>query len=292
VSFYQQEEFQLIETTDLAAHQAKYFWLKNSYGHVEVLGEEFFKSRQAELIKAIQAPSPRELRQRAKAAKTDLQKQYDLPATLMKRAKLISDNIVWQDHRKRIMSENFHYKKLLLEELARRTGCQYADLVNLGFDEAIEILRAKRIAKRSSYHGVQFHKTLTRLSDEQAETYWHQYAHHATENVDTIQGVVASTGNKSIMRGRVRVLRSSHDILKPGEILVTAMTSPGYVFAMRQAAAVVTDIGGLTSHAAIVAREIGIPCIVGTKTASRVLKTGDMITIDVLRGIIKLVNEE
>lgn len=292
LSFYQQEEFQLIETTDLSAHQAKYFWLKNSYGHVGVLDESFFRDRQAELIKSVKAPSQQELKQKVRAAKTKMQKQYGLPGSLMRRAKLISDNVIWQDHRKRIMSENFHYKKLLLGELARRVHVEFNGLLNIGFADAIELLKGDTFHKRGFYHGVQFQKSLTDLSSKQVETYWDDYAHHKTENINAIHGTVASKGKQNITRGKVRVLHSSHDVLESGEILVTAMTSPGYVFAMRQAAGVITDIGGLTSHAAIVAREIGVPCIVGTKIATQVLKTGDMVEIDTTKGTIKIINKE
>ena len=78
-------------------------------------------------------------------------------------------------------------------------------------------------------------------------------------------------------------LDSFHD----GEILVTSMTSPEYVFAMKKARAIITDTGGLTSHAAVTSRELGKPCIVGTKIATKVLRDGDMVAIDISRGVVK-----
>ena len=88
--------------------------------------------------------------------------------------------------------------------------------------------------------------------------------------------------------GHVRVLTSPDDsaALEPGEILVAAMTSPDWVPLMRRAAAVVTDAGGMTSHAAIVSRELGIPCIVGTRLATKVLRTGMLVTINAREGTI------
>ena len=93
------------------------------------------------------------------------------------------------------------------------------------------------------------------------------------------KGEPASPG---IVAGFVRVLHSAKDInqLKPQEILVTGMTSPDYVPAMKKAAGIVTDKGGQTSHAAIVSRELGIPCIVGTGTATKQLNTGSVITLN------------
>ena len=65
------------------------------------------------------------------------------------------------------------------------------------------------------------------------------------------------------------------------------MTSPEYIFAMRKAGAVLTDTGGLTSHAAIVSRELGVPCLVGTKLATKIFKNGDVVEIDPEAGTAK-----
>ncbi len=89
-----------------------------------------------------------------------------------------------------------------------------------------------------------------------------------------------------IGQGRVRVIRSTEDLeqLQQGEVLVTEMTDPDWEPVMKRAAAVVTDRGGRTCHAAIVSRELGIPAIVGTLTATRVLATGDEVTVSCAEG--------
>ncbi|MCX6696639.1 MAG: phosphoenolpyruvate synthase [Methanoregula sp.] len=91
-----------------------------------------------------------------------------------------------------------------------------------------------------------------------------------------------------IASGKVVVIRDVKDTgsVKEGDILVTRMTNPDMVPAMRKVAAIVTDEGGLTCHAAIVSRELGTPAIVGTKTATQVLKTGQLITVDGEKGLI------
>ena len=100
-----------------------------------------------------------------------------------------------------------------------------------------------------------------------------------------IHGLGASPG---LATGAVRVLASPADEgrLRPREILVTAMTSPDWVPIMRRAAAIVTDSGGMTSHAAIVSRELGIPCIVGTREGTRQLKDGMIVTVDARQGTV------
>jgi pyruvate,water dikinase len=94
-------------------------------------------------------------------------------------------------------------------------------------------------------------------------------------------------GNK-VGQGKVRVIENISKIgeFKKGEVLVTKMTDPDWVPIMRIASAIVTDEGGKTSHAAIVSRELGIPCVVGTLKATKVLKTGQEVTVDCTSGSI------
>src|SRR3989338_7531882 len=94
-----------------------------------------------------------------------------------------------------------------------------------------------------------------------------------------------SVGGK-IGSGKANKIMSSKDInkFKKGEILVTGMTDPDWVPAMKLASAIITDAGGRTAHAAIISRELGIPCIVGTGNATKVLKTGQPITVDCSQG--------
>ena len=104
-----------------------------------------------------------------------------------------------------------------------------------------------------------------------------------------VRGLPASPGLTS---GVVHVIDDPKDIneFKDGEVLVTLMTSPDWVPAMKKAAAIVTNSGGMTCHAAIVSREMQIPCIVGTKSqgiaATEALKTGDVVTVDAKNGIV------
>ncbi len=103
-------------------------------------------------------------------------------------------------------------------------------------------------------------------------------------------GQIASPG---IARGKVRILRKKSQVeeLLKGEILVSPMTTPYFVPAMKKSSAIITDEGGVTSHAAIVAREIKKPCIIGTKFATKVLHDGDLIEVDANQGIIKILKK-
>jgi len=105
----------------------------------------------------------------------------------------------------------------------------------------------------------------------------------AAAQAPLLRGLGASPGAAT---GRVRVLTATAQAgqLQPGEVLVAPMTSPDWVPIMRRASAIVTDAGGMTSHAAIVSRELGIPCVVGTRVATRTLRDGMLVTVNGKEG--------
>ncbi len=120
-----------------------------------------------------------------------------------------------------------------------------------------------------------------------------QEAEHASVKAQAIlKGLGASPGHAT---GKVKLVSNVDELdkVEKGDILVTAMTNPDYVPAMQRAVAIVTDEGGITAHAAIVSREMGIPAVVGTKSATKILHDNDTITVDgstglVYRGTIQL----
>jgi len=110
------------------------------------------------------------------------------------------------------------------------------------------------------------------------------------KSVNTIKGFPASTG---VVKGRVAILIDKKMInkFKKGYVLVTEMTEPEYLPAMKKAVAIITNEGGIACHAAIVARELRKPCIIGTKIATKVLKDGDLVEVDANKGIVKIIKK-
>ena len=104
--------------------------------------------------------------------------------------------------------------------------------------------------------------------------------------VSSLKGMTVWPGK---VTGKVRIMFSVDDVhsIQDGEVLVCPMTDPDYMPAIHKASAIVTDQGGVLCHAAIVARELQKPCIVGTKIATRTLKTGDLVEVDAEQGIVR-----
>ncbi|MBI5530293.1 MAG: hypothetical protein HY918_02220 [Candidatus Doudnabacteria bacterium] len=109
--------------------------------------------------------------------------------------------------------------------------------------------------------------------------------------INEIKGRVAQNG---IITGKAKILMTVKELskIKKGDILITYMTSPNFLPAMKLAAGFVTDEGGLTCHAAIVAREMKKPCIIGTKIATKVFKDGDLVEVNANTGIVKLIKRK
>lgn len=310
LSFYQQEECELLRlrqikkrpllSKKLLAHQKKYYWLLNSYHNSRVLPLNYFKKR---LLSKTEVEAKTKLRQidsqiqQARYMKILLVKKNRLSSKTVKISQGLSYGIWWQDRRKAHIFQANHTIDVFLRELARRHKVNFADLHWYSFGEILHLTQKSKtithsdIVPRKKYFVVNWrpHRPTRYLFGDTAKRVYKRFSatissHSATE----LQGLAVSPG---MVRGKVRVIFSAKQVeeIKRGEILVTTMTSPEFIVAMRKAAGIITDVGGLTSHAAIVSRELKIPCIVGTKIATKVLKTGDKVEIDANKGIIKLV---
>jgi len=155
-----------------------------------------------------------------------------------------------------------------------------------GYVKTGQLPRRKVIEQRHKCSGMYFSKQdgihlLSALEVRQIETAWLK-----GKTGDELPGKVAYMGK---VRGVCRVVFDyKNSGLKEGEVLVTGMTDPDYVPLMKKASAIVTDGGGMLSHAAIVARELKKPCVIGTKIATQALKDGDEVEVDADKGVVKV----
>lgn len=85
---------------------------------------------------------------------------------------------------------------------------------------------------------------------------------------------------------------TADNIFHQGDILVTGMTRPEYIHLAKKSAGIITDAGGILSHAAITARELKIPCIIGTKHATKILKDGDVVQVDAENGVVRILEKK
>jgi pyruvate,water dikinase len=129
--------------------------------------------------------------------------------------------------------------------------------------------------------------TLKEAKKEKLSTKEAKEVKAAEKEIDQKKEILSgSPASPGIGWGAVVIIRSKKELnkVKQGDVLVTAMTTPDFVPAMKKVSAIVTDKGGLTSHAAIVSRELGVPCVVGTEKATQVLKEKEVVTVDGAAG--------
>ncbi|MDT7872448.1 pyruvate, water dikinase [Stygiolobus sp. CP850M] len=231
--------------------------------------------------------------------------------------KVTPDEVVIEKSSLKIVERRLSHKtsKIVYDPVARKnktvqlTG-EEADTMSINDEEAIEL--AKLALKIEEHYGRPMDIEWAIDSDlkfpdnvfivqARPETYWSNKGKEEQKEKKSsgsgrilTKGIPASPG---IAVGKARILLDLKDAknFQQGEILVTKMTDPDWVPIMKMASAIVTDEGGRTSHAAIVSRELGIPAVVGTGNATKVIQDGQEITVDATRGIIyegKVVQEE
>ncbi len=129
-------------------------------------------------------------------------------------------------------------------------------------------------------------ETVWSLKEAEAKAEGSQQSLTVAEAKIVVKGLPASPGVHAGKAKVVTTVEEADKLIKEGDILVTKMTNPDWVPYMRVAGAIVTDEGGMTCHAAIVSRELGIPCIVGAKDATKILETGETYTVDAKSGVV------
>ena len=209
---------------------------------------------------------------------------------------LYSNLTFWREHRKKTNLMSFHIFDRLLRSVEYTTGIPKKYLVFMSTDEfeiAVKGMISKNELKRRHDEGmfVTVHEGVPRIFvGKEANSLFDEYAKkysQGTKEQSTFQGQVASGG---YAKGVVRIIQKQEEFktFKEGEILVTSMTRPEFVPLMKKAAGIVTDEGGITCHAAIVSRELGKPCIIGTKHATTILKNGDLVEVRANHGTIRI----
>lgn len=185
---------------------------------------------------------------------------------------------------------NFMY-----EEIARRAGFDPDLVMEISVPEMYGALHGKPLpskkemdARDKNYAMVARDGVTTLITDSTEIEKMRKEYFVDVHQKDEMQGRVACLGG--IIRGTAKVCLDKSEIEKVlrGDILVAQFTTPDFVPAMERAAAIVADQGGLSSHAAIVSRELGVPCVIATQNGSRLIHDGDLLEVDATKGIVKI----
>lgn len=224
-------------------------------------------------------------------------RKYSINAKHRQLFRVFGQFMLSKTKRKLALSRALMLFEPFFQEAAKRLGISRALLSELSPEEIAGALKGRakvskaKLEKRKKayvYFGTP-QKTLISTDSKQINRYKKLVKESMPElDVQKITGQPAYPGKAC---GQVKKVLSVEDIgkVKKGDILLTQTTDPDMVPAMRKAGAIVTDMGGVTSHAAIMARELKTPCVIGTKFALKVLKDGDKVEVDADRGVVRKV---
>lgn len=284
----------------LVSHQRKFFWVKNNYKDTNPISLKKFlaslrqeiKSKSLDDVKKEIAKIENHQSELKKQKKT-IWKKVKLSASIKSLIKLLEFLGYWQDLRKHVSIKTGYYINGLLKEIGNRFKLDLSQMQYFLYQEIKELLLNGQKpdleeAERRRLFGLYlcWEEGEVYLSDTKAKRVWDIIFSGQDTKQKVINGLPACTGR---VEGRTRiVLDPKIDEFNEGEVLVTSMTRPEFLPLMKKAIAIVTDEGGLTCHAAIVSRELNIPCIVGTKMATKVFKNGQKIEVNASHGSIKI----
>lgn len=278
----------------IADFSEKYIWFPYEYCGPAVFDVPTVTRRVAEAIeKGVLVHPERDIFQEQK----DCIARYGLSAEVQRLFQVLQTVAMLQDDRKML---NARLCYVLNGQILPALGERYGFSRELSWyldPECIEKLASGTDVSAELSERQKFFVVTSR--DDGGESYTGTAARNALKergidldgprDVTELKGQIAQGGVK---RGTVRLLKSSSydGEFQDGDILVSGMTTPDFIMFMKRAGAIITDEGGITCHAAIVSRELGKPCIIGTKIATKVLKDGDVVEVDAEKGVVSVLS--
>jgi len=283
---------------------------REKYGHLALhdslsdpfFTEEYFRERlgifdQPEEYEKAQdslASADREME-----AATELVRSAHLPEDLKRKIEFVRWFMYVRTESIDLMTMVFGAYKGMFQAMAERFGCTIEDVLNMTLDELFDSLRRGALSVPKG-----------KIEDRTKNGYAYLTAPHGVylvtgDEIDrlrdlvvpplkegdrptSVQGQTAFTG-KVVAKARVILDSQKAHEIQDGEILITPMTNPEYVPAMRKSAGIITNEGGVLCHAAILSRELRKPCIIGTKRATELFTTGDLIELDAAAGTARII---
>lgn len=287
----------------IAKHYTEYFFLKHLW--IGKDGVSTIEEYHQAIDKILSEHDPREVLESEHKKWVDdkkLRDEYEKKLNLSQKEKELfrtyAEFAFTKAYRRRIQLYWAYKMDFIFQELSRRFGISFIESRFLMPKEVAEGLEKelsdemKRVVAERVKHCVYYaEKDLDIIAiGDDCKQFESMIVEEANHEVDEFKGQVACTGK---VHGLVKIVNSTSDMQKVnvGDILVSIATNPDILPAMKKAVAFVTEQGGITSHAAIVAREMRKPCIIGTKIATKVLKDGDLVEVDANRGVIKILEK-
>ena len=281
----------------------QYYWFETNYKDAPELTLEEIKRR----VKALgKSQSKEEMKKEIQRTEEMEKEQIAQKEKVLQKLKLAKeDNVLFHliarfahlmDFRKENMMRATYSRFHIIIEIAKRKNLDVDTAFRMTTEECLAFFEGKKIDLnhiQNRKNGTVFYFTPTEeveFQGKEAEKLYEAYM----ENLLTTEfkGHVAFDPGHPVQGIVCKVLNTKTERFEEGQILVTSMTRPDFMHMMRRAKAVITDEGGITCHAAIVSRELQLPCIIGTKVATKKLQSGDVVEINFQDGTVKIVEKK
>ncbi len=236
-----------------------------------------------------------------KREKARLIREEKIPAATAYLFEVMAELMYIKDYRKGIYQRSYLAMDNVVMELAKRLGLTLREVKYLTYDEVEEVLSRRgfadyKIAVQERFKECCYVVTKGKIKVFQGEECRKMIAEKVGSDKSdkapskVLKGTTAYYGK---VTGTARIVLVKADVSKihDGEILVSSATNPDLILAMKKAAGIVTDTGGIISHAAIVSRELKKPCVVGTQFATKAISDGDLVELDADKGIVTILKK-
>ncbi|TSC87852.1 MAG: Uncharacterized protein G01um10147_355 [Microgenomates group bacterium Gr01-1014_7] len=275
----------------LKLHLKKYSWVNNSYaGPTEITLTSL--SRRLNLLNKEKV--------KPKLLKTELINELSLSKEIKDLIAVIDFSTIWQDRRKKNVLISISYFSKVLEEVSKRISIPSKLLYFFGIEDFNSINSFKDIKKfkgelEERTKGVFFlldQGQEFEVCGQDYQTLYKIYSEVEKGQSRPVEDIHGSVANRGTALGKVVICKDLESIQKveTGNVIVASMTRPEFMPALKKASAIVTDEGGVTCHAAILSRELGIPAIIGTKIATRILRDGMKVEVRANHGIVRIIS--
>jgi phosphoenolpyruvate synthase/pyruvate phosphate dikinase len=235
-----------------------------------------------------------------KRTKKILVKTLNIPRNLQKVYEIAADITFLKGYRKDATYYSFYILEKILKEISKRIGLDITESHMVTYKEIEDLLvhnkkmDKEEIARRKDCAIMTIKDgNLIVYSGDEAKNFFANKNIKKEEieiNSDMFKGTCASSGQA---KGVVKIINTTAEMdkMNQGDIMVSHTTFPALVPAMKKASAIVTEDGGITCHAAIVARELKTPCVTGIKIITKIVKDGDLVEVDADNGLVKIIKK-
>ena len=290
---------------ELQKHTEKYSWMKNTGYFEEYYDHAYYQRR----LEKMRKDSPKKklkaiekYRATHRALFKKLLQNISDDSYLSSLVKTANEAVFFRSYRTEIYYSSARYFTNLFKEISRRINLSdYRDIVYLYGDEILNALKNSAFPNQevitqrkdgyiflSYLHNKSFH-----WEGKEAKRIFNLFKQSQSKQTQRKDGICGNGAYPGIAKGRVVLIHSLDDFhkVRKGAILVTHATNVNFVPILKKVSAIVTEEGGILSHAAIISRELKIPCIIGTRVATKVLKDGMLVEVDANKGIVRIIEQ-